>query len=151
MKPKIMILSVMMTAMMICPAHAAPLGCVDTQKVLSGYEKMKNAQEHFKKLEQSIQEEIAVRQKEIERAREKGASNADIQSMIDKIEKELEPRSRNLRESKQKTMFEIQNDVIQASEKIAKKTGIDAVLNKQVFVTGCVDITDKVIELLNKK
>jgi hypothetical protein len=29
--------------------------------------------------------------------------------------------------------------------------GIEIALDKTVFVTGCIDITDKVFELLNKK
>jgi Skp family chaperone for outer membrane proteins len=48
-------------------------------------------------------------------------------------------------------MLEIHNDITRATEATAKKMGIENVLDKQIFITGGVDITDKVIELLNKK
>lgn len=151
MKMKITAFSAAITVIMICSAHAATLGYIDTQKVISTYEKTRKAMEYFKKAEHDIQAEIAEKQKQVDAAKEKGASNEEIQNIIDRIEKEMEPRSKGIRESKQKIMFEIQNDVIMATEAVSRKMGIEAVLEKQALITGGVDITDKVIEFLNKK
>ena len=144
-------MSVIITGLMIGSANAATLGYIDIQKVFSSYEKTKTALEQLKKNEQSIKEEMAIKQKQVDKAHEKGASDEDIKRLVDKLEKELEPKRKDIVESKQRTMFEIQNDITRATETTAKKMGIENVLDKQVFVTGGIDITDKVIELLNKK
>jgi Skp family chaperone for outer membrane proteins len=94
---------------------------------------------------------MAIKQKQVDKTQEKGASDADIKRLVDALEKEMEPKRKEIVESKQRTMFEIQNDIIRATEATAKKMGIETVLDKQVFIMGGVDITDKVIELLNKK
>ena len=54
-------------------------------------------------------------------------------------------------EIQNKKMQEIQNDIMKASEIIAKAMGIEIVLDKQAIVAGGIDISDKVIEQLNKK
>jgi Skp family chaperone for outer membrane proteins len=151
MKKLTIAISVMMTGLMIGSVNAATLGYIDIQKVFSSYEKTKTVLEQLKKKEQSIKEEMAIKQKQVDKAQEKGASEEDIKKLVDKLEKELEPRRKDIVESKQRTMLEIHNDITRATEATAKKMGIENVLDKQIFITGGVDITDKVIELLNKK
>lgn len=151
MKKTAIVISVIMMGIMIGSVNAATLGYIDIQKVFSSYEKTKTALEQLKKKEQSIKEEMAIKQKQVDKAKEKGASDADIQGLVDKLEKELEPKRKDIVESKQRTMLEIQNDITRATEATAKKMGIETVLDKQVFITGGVDLTDKVIEFLNKK
>jgi Skp family chaperone for outer membrane proteins len=151
MKKTTIAISIIMTGLMIGSVNAATLGYIDIQKVFSSYEKTKTALEQLKKKEQSIKEEMAIKQKQVDKTQEKGASDADIKRLVDALEKEMEPKRKEIVESKQRTMFEIQNDIIRATEATAKKMGIETVLDKQVFIMGGVDITDKVIELLNKK
>jgi Skp family chaperone for outer membrane proteins len=144
-------ISIITMGMMIGSVNAATLGYIDIQKVFSSYEKTKTVLEQLKKKEQSIKEEMAIKQKQVDKAQEKGASEEEIKRLVDKLEKELEPKRKDIVESKQRTMLEIQNDITRATEATAKIMGIENVLDKQVFITGGVDITDKVIELLNKK
>lgn len=132
-------------------ADAGTIGYIETQRVFSSYEKTKKAQEQIQKKEQIMQEEISKKQKQIERAQNKGGSDDELKNMIAKFEKELEPKRTDIIESQKKITKEIQDDIIKATEAVAKERGVEIVLDKHIFITGGVDLTDKVIEKLQKK
>ena len=69
---KITVMIIIFTmAMMVYSANAATIGYIDSQKVISSYEKTKKAQEQFKKKEQFFQDEVAKRQKQVEKEKNK--------------------------------------------------------------------------------
>ena len=71
--------------------------------------------------------------------------------MVEKFEKEMEPKKTEIVESQKRMTQEIHNDIVKATETTAKKMGIEIVLDKTAFITGGTDITDEVMKLLNKK
>jgi Skp family chaperone for outer membrane proteins len=145
------LISLLMIGFFFSSADAGTIGYIETQKVFSSYEKTKKAQEQIQKKEQIMQEEISKKQKQIETAQNKGASNDELKKMIAKFEKELEPKRTEIMESQKKITKEIQDDIVKATEFVAKESGVEIVLDKQIFITGGVDLTDKVIEKLQKK
>lgn len=150
-KVAVMVVVLFIMGVMTGFANGASIGYIDGQKVFSSYDKTKKAQEQFKKKEQVIQDEITKKQKQFEQEKSKGTSDADLRKMVEKFEKELAPKQKDLVESQNKVRKEIQGDIVKATEVISRKMGIEIVLDKQVFVTGGTDLTDKVIEQLNKK
>ncbi|MEN6422792.1 MAG: OmpH family outer membrane protein [Smithella sp.] len=146
-----LIIVLFLTGMMTCLADAATIGYIEVQKVFSSYEKTKKAQEQMARKEKEIQSEIEKKQKQLEKEKAKGTSDKELRKMVEKFEKELEPKRKDITESQQKLTQEIEEDIIKASEEIAKKMNLEIVISKQVVITGGVDLTDKVIELLNKK
>ncbi|MCX5849905.1 MAG: OmpH family outer membrane protein [Deltaproteobacteria bacterium] len=147
----LIVILVFLMSLMVGSVHAATFGYIDVQKVFLTYEKTKKAQEQIQKKEQKLQEEIATKQKQVEKEQSKGMSEADLRNLVSKFEKEIEPKRAEIIESQQKITQEIQTEIVKATDSAAKKMGIEIVLDKQVIITGGVDITDKVIELLNKK
>lgn len=125
------------------------LGYVDLQKVFTSYEKTKAAQADIKEKERKLQDILEEKQKEIEKAKEDKVSEEKIKEMIEGFEKDLEPKRKELLELREKLTVEIQNDIIKATKDSAKELGIDVVLDKQVFITGGIDLTNLVIEKLN--
>lgn len=150
-KTLLMMVFVFLMSLMVVSVNAATIGYLDVQKVFSTYEKTKKAQEQFQKKEQKLNEEIADKQKQIEKEQSKGTSDAKLRDMVGKFEKEIEPKRKEIIEAQQKITQEIQKDIVKATDTIAKNMGIEIVLDKQVFITGGTDITEKVTELLNKK
>jgi outer membrane protein len=150
---KLITISLIMTGMMIGSVNAAPLGYIDVQKVLSTYEKAKKYQEQLMLKEQSLRDEISAKQKQAEKAKSRGASDEDVKNMHNKIEKDFEPKRLDIMQFRQKTEHEIRSDISGAVATIAANMQIEMVVNKQalVYVTNGIDLTDKVIELLNKK
>ena len=150
-KVAVMVVVLFIVGVMTGFASGASIGYIDGQQVFSSYDKTKKAQEQFKKKEQVIQDEITKKQKQFEQEKSKGMSDADLRKMVEKFEKELAPKQKDLVESQNKVRKEIQGDIVKATEVISRKMGIEIVLDKQVFVTGGTDLTDKVVEQLNKK
>lgn len=149
---KITVMVIIFTmAMIVYSANAATIGYIDGQKVFSSYEKTKKVQEQLKKKEQLLQDEVAKRQKQVEKEKNKNISDGDLRKLVEKFKQELEPQQNDMIESQKKMMQEIQDDIVKASEAIAKRMGFEVVLDKQIIITGGTDITDEVIKQLNKK
>lgn len=127
---------------------AQSIGYIDVQQVFNSYEKTKAAQADVKEKELALQQEIEKKQKEIEAARKKSKNDEEIQKMVEKYEKELEPKRKELFEIREKLTAEIQADIVKATKAAAKEVGLDVVLDKQVFITGGIDVTDLVIQKL---
>ena len=150
-KITVMVIVVFAAGIISNPVHAATFGYIDVQKVFSSYGKTKRTEEELKKKEQGIKDEVVRKQKQIEKEKNNNMSDGDLQKLAEKFEKELEPQKADLMELQNKKMLEIQNDIMKASEITAQAMGIEIVLDKQAVVTGGIDISDKVINQLNKK
>ena len=75
---------------------------------------------------------------------------SDINDLIAKKSKELEPLREKVSQLNQELIGKIQKEIVSATEEVAKKLGIDVVLDKQVFITGGLDLTEKVLYRLNQ-
>lgn len=150
-KTLIFIVSTIVCLFLTFPANAATIGHIDVDKIFSNYEKTKKVQKDIRDKAQMIQDEVTRRQKEFEEEKIKGRSESDLKNLAEKYEKELEPKSTELARYEKKMAQEIKSDIVKATESVAKKMGIDIVLDKKVFISGGTDITDEVIKLLNKK
>ncbi len=131
--------------------QAASIGYIDIQKVFSSYKKTIRFQEQSKQKEKALQEEISAKQKQFDKEKSKGTSEIELRKLAEKYEKEIEPKRNEMLNFQQKSVSDIKNDIVKATEEVAKKTGLDIVLDKQVFITGGTDISDKVIDVLNSK
>lgn len=126
------------------------IGYIDVQKVFNDYEKTKAAQADIKEKEKELQDVLEEKQKEIEKAKEEGKTDKELSEMIDKFSEEVEPQKQKLMELRGRLTSEIQGDIVKASTSAGKELGIDIVLDKQVFITGGIDLTDLVLEKLNE-
>jgi len=75
---------------------------------------------------------------------------SDINDLIAKKSKELEHLREKVSQLNQELIGKIQKEIVSATEEVAKKLGIDVVLDKQVFITGGLDLTEKVLYRLNQ-
>ncbi len=146
-----MIIMVFIMLMMAYSVNATTIAYIDYQKVFTNYEKTKKGQEELKKKEQLIQDEITKKQKLYEKEKEKNVSDGDLRKLAEKFQKEIEVKRNELMESSKKMTNDIQNDIVKATEVVVKNMGVEIVLDKQIIITGGTDISDKVLEQLNKK
>ncbi|HAR63723.1 MAG: hypothetical protein DKM50_03670 [Candidatus Margulisiibacteriota bacterium] len=146
---KSMAVSILFVGLAASVSLAQSIGYIDVQQVFNSYEKTKAAQADVKEKELALQQEIEKKQKEIEAAKKKNTNEESIQKMIEKYEKELEPKRKELMEIREKLTTEIQADIVKSTKAAAKEVGLDVVLDKQVFITGGIDITNLVIKKLS--
>lgn len=139
---------------MTASAFAAPvssIGTIDVQKVFKGYKETTKAQEQLSKEETSFKKEFEESQKKIEEAKTSGKSEKELEAMTKKLEESLAPKREKLIKMNEALTLSLQNDIVTTVKTVAKNLGIEVVLDKQVVITGGIDISDMVISKINEK
>ena len=133
-------------------SHAAysSFGVIDVQKVFKGYSETAKAQADLSKEEESFKKDFEDSQKKLADAEKSGTKKDDLDKMKKEMEDKLAPKRENLLKLNAELTTSLQAKILEAVKKVSKKVGIDIVLDKQVVITGGMDLTDMVITQLNK-
>lgn len=143
-------LALVVTLVVGVPSFADSIGYLDIQKVLLGYKKSIELQEDIAKKREKLEKEFEKRQKKLEKAKDKNKSEEELRELITKLEAELEPKQKELIEMNRNAMGQLRAEILEASKLVAKSYGIDVVVDKQAVLYGGFDLTDFVLEKLNK-
>jgi len=131
-------------------AHAASsAGYIDVQKVFKGYKETNKAQEQLAKEEEAFKKEFDESQKKLEKAQKEGKKTEELDQMKKDLETTLSPKRESLLKLNEQLTGKLQLDILEAVKKVAKKVGLDLVLDKQVVITGGIDLTEMVLNELN--
>ena len=145
-------------------AATGTIGYVDVQRVFKEYKETSSAQDQVKKEEKAFREKfddsqkkLADMQKKIDAAQKAGKSSDEIDKMQKDLEKtqqdmetKLSPDRDRLLKLNEQLTSKLQLEILSAVKAVSSKLGVDMVLDKQVVITGGMDITDLVINQLNK-
>jgi outer membrane protein len=126
------------------------IGFIDVQKVFREYKETEKAQKELSKQEESFKKDFEESQKQIKKAQEDGKKTEEIEKLNKDLEKKLEPKRTSLLKLNEQLTSKLQKEILDAVNKVSKKLGIDLVLDKQVVITGGMDISEMVINELNK-
>lgn len=129
---------------------ASSIGFIDVQKVFKEYKATVNAQEQVSKQEEEFKKEFDDSQKKLADAEKKNMKKEDIEKLRKELEDKLSPKRQNLITLNEKLTATLQAEILNATKDVAKQVGIDVVLDKQVVITGGVDLTEMVVTKLNK-
>jgi Skp family chaperone for outer membrane proteins len=128
-------------------AYAQSIGTVDADKIIANYNRAQDVEADLKVKEAEIQKFIADAQKRIKSASTPVEKNNLEKQLSEEFRtKQTEYRQLQIEESKK-----INDDIIDAIEKVASQQSIDIVLAKGAVFVGGSDITDKVLQALNSK
>jgi Skp family chaperone for outer membrane proteins len=128
----------------------ANVGFIDVQKVFREYKGTEKAQSELSKQEEAFKKEFEESQKKLEKAEQEGKQKEDLEKMKDELEKKLAPKRDTLLKLNEQLTLKLQKEILDAVNKVSKKVGIDLVLDKQVVITGGMDLTEMVTNELNK-
>lgn len=134
-------------------AHAAnftSIGLIDVQKVFKEYKETSKAQSELSKQEESFKKDFEASQAKLAEAEKSGKKKEELEKMKKDLEQELSPKRETLLKLNEQLTTKLQAKILESAKKVAKKVGIDVVLDKQVVITGGMDLTDMVISDLNK-
>jgi Skp family chaperone for outer membrane proteins len=131
-------------------AFAASMGFIDVQKVYSDYKEYKKAKDELKKQEDEYAKAEKEAQDKMDKAIADKKTEEELKKLRDELLADLKPKGEAYMAVKKQKMDKINNDIIKASDKVAKKVGIDVVVDKVAIIVGGVDLTDMVISELNK-
>ena len=127
------------------------IGYIDVQKVFKEYKATSSAQEQVSKQEEEFKKELDDSQKKLSDAEKKNMKKEELEKMRKDLEDKLTPKRQSLIELNERLTVKLQSEILNATKDVAKKVGIDIVLDKQVIITGGIDLTEMVISKLNEK
>jgi outer membrane protein len=126
------------------------IGLIDVQKVFREYKETNKAQDELSKQEEAFKKEFEESQKKLQEAEKEGKKREELEKMRKEFEEKLAPKRETLLRLNEQLTAKLQLEILDAVKKVAKKVGIDIVLDKQVVITGGMDLTEMVINELNK-
>lgn len=131
-------------------ANFTSIGSIDVQKVFKEYKETSKAQGELAKQEETFKKEFEESQKKLETAEKDGKKKDELDKMKKELEEKLAPKRETLLRLNEQLTGKLQAEILEAVKKVAKKVGIDVVLDKQVVITGGMDLTEMVVAELNK-
>lgn len=133
-------------------AHAAgSIGCIDVQKVFKEYKETSKAQDQVSKQEEEFKKDFDDSQKQLSDAEKKNMKKDDLEKLRKDLEDKLAPKRQALVALNEQLTAQLQGEILNATKDVAKNVGIDIVFDKQVVITGGVDLTEMVINKLNQQ
>lgn len=144
------LLGVVFAATLASAASVSSIGFIDVQKVFKEYKATSKAQEELKKQEESFKKEFEESRTKLEKAEKDGKSKEALEKMKVELEEKLAPKRESLLQFNEQLTGKLQLEIIVAVKSVGKKVGIDIILDKQVIITGGMDLTELVINELNK-
>ena len=136
--------------MIIQPVLAETIGFVDMQQVFLNYNETQKAREDFEKKQDELRKELESKQALLDKAQKDQKAPEEIEKIIEEIQDELKPKQEALLSLNNQLMAKIRNDILIATTKVAKSYGIDVVMDKQALLYGGFDLTDFVLDDLNR-
>lgn len=128
----------------------AEIGIIDMEKILTGYTKAQTFQTELDKKEKEFQDYYDKKASEVKKAKEDKKSEEKIKELIDKTETDLRGKQQELvkfdMENKRRILQEIQT----VAQQVRSQYALDAILDKKAVLTGGLDVTEMVLDKLNK-
>lgn len=131
-------------------AMADTVGYLEVDKILITYKAAKKFQEDFKKKQEDYEKFVSKKQKEIEKAEEKGKSKEEIKKLLETMETEIRPKQEEILAFRSQFEQQLITEVMSTAKVVAKEYGIDVVLDKRAVYSGGFDLTDFIIDRLNR-
>ena len=128
---------------------AASIGYIDVQKVFKEYKATAQSQEQVSKQEEEFKKEFDNSKKKLAEAEKKNMKREELEKLQKELEDNLAPKRQSLIELNEKLTSKLQAEILSATKDVAKNVGIDIIFDKQVIITGGLDLTEMVINKLN--
>ncbi len=133
----------------VSAAHADNIGFLDMERLFAGFKEGKDVQLDLQKRREEFQKIFDEKQKTVEQARKDKKSDEDVQKMVNAIQTELTPQRDVLVQHESEAQAVILGKIREVTRQVAKRNGVDVVLDRRAVYAGGFDLTDFVIEKLN--
>ena len=144
--------SLILSVLLLLSSHsfASEIGFIDTDLIFQKAKFVQTFRENFTEKEKDFNELLQKKSKKIEEAIAKGKPEDEIRKLVKKRDEELEPKKKELMQYEMSFRQNFLLNVTTTAKKVAEEYKIDVVLDKQVIYHGGYDLTDLVLNKLNK-
>jgi outer membrane protein len=126
------------------------IGYVEMDRLFKDSKIVKNYEDNIASKQEKYQELVEKNTAKIEKAKEKEKSQEEIQELITEIEEEMQPFQQEIMQIQAGFQQQLLFEINRAAKEAAEEYAIDVVLDKQFILYGGFNLTDKVLEKLNK-
>jgi len=128
-------------------ASAENIGVVNLDQIISNYSKAQDLSAELKVKEAELQKFLADAQKQLKDT----TSPLDRKNLEEKLTAQFKTKSEAFRKYQVDQMQLIEKNIFTTIENVAKQKNLTLVLNQESVLVGGVNITDVVLQALNKK
>lgn len=136
-----------------CPVgtFADSIGYLDMARVMQSYGEAVEVQEKLQKEQLALQEKLQEKQSEIDEARRAGKDEDALKEIYSRLEEELAPEREKFLRKGSEMRRRLLSKIVETSKVVAKEYGIDVIVDRSAIYVGGFDLTEFVIDRLNKK
>ena len=142
---KIISMTTLMLAFAFCSANAEVIGVVDFDRVVDNYSKVKILSDEMSDKYTELQRYTLDKEREYKKL----TTPLERKNFEEATARELAKKQEAYLKLKEKKEAEIDTSIKNAVKQVAMENKIDTVVEKSVIFFGGVDITDKVVKMLN--
>ncbi len=137
-------------AMGKAPVFADTIGFVDTERLFKDSKKVQVEVQNVQKKREEYQKIVDEKEKKVSKLKEDKVSEDILKKEIAEAEKELLPKKTELEQLVGELQKSFLSKVSEFVKQVSKKYNVDVVLDKRAVLQGGFDLTDFVLEKLNK-
>lgn len=144
---KILTLGILLTAFTFASASADVVGVIDFDRIVDNYAKVKSLMDEMSDKQAEIQRYALDKEREYKKL----TTPVEKKNFEESTAREIQRRQEAYMKLKDKKEQEVDASIKNAIKQVAMENKIDTVVEKSVIFYGGVDITDKVVKVLNSK
>ena len=133
------------------PTFSDSIGFLDMGRIMQSYEEAIVAQEALRKEGQALEKKLATKRTEMETAQKEGKDEESLKQLFQKLQLELQSEQEKFTRKRVDSQRRLLSKITETSKVIAKEYGIDVVLERSAVYAGGFDLTEFVVDRLNKK
>lgn len=134
----------------VVSSFAESIGYIDMERLFQNLAEGKKIQADVQKRREEYEKFVDEKQKLIEQAKTDKKSDEEIQKLVESIKVELKPKQEEVIQYETGVQQKLMSKVKEMTKVLAKKYGVDVVLDKRVVYNGGFDLTDFLVDKLNK-
>ncbi|MBI6545306.1 MAG: OmpH family outer membrane protein [Cyanobacteria bacterium NC_groundwater_1444_Ag_S-0.65um_54_12] len=146
------LVAMLLTSVFATPAGAAgaSFGFVDTSRIFAQYKAAQYSQAEFRAKAEAYQRELLEKNQVLQRAQQDGKPKGELEKLTKQFENELKPKKAAVEALDKKLSAQLRKKIEVAIAAVAAARQIPVVVDKQVVLYGGADLTDEVLQKLNK-
>ena len=140
------IITIIFLLTLTLPTFAGGVGYINYDKVVQNYQYAKNTLAQIETKNNEIKQYLMMKEAEFNKL-ESAVQKQKFEAMVQAELRTKEQAFNDFRERKEEDVY---NRIHAVTEKIRLEKGLDAIIDSRSVFSGGVDITDTLIQLLNK-
>lgn len=135
-----------------CSAQSSlKIGIVDGEKLFDLYPAVQDAQRKISDVQSDLRDAIDESEKVYSEFEKQKKSEAEKLTKKKELQDKIDSKAEDTKKLIESISVKIEKDILDAIKKITADKGLDVVFDKRAVLTGGLDVTDEVAELLKKK